>query len=119
MPKIHWTDAALDNLDAIFDLIAKDAPAFAQSFILEIMDSVDRLELFPKSGRKIPEDDSDRFREVIFQGYRIMYCIINKQHIDIIGVIHGSRDLSQTEQQPWWCGAERPDPLLRDDGGSV
>ena len=33
MPMVNWTGAALDDLDAIFDMIAKDAPAFAQSFI--------------------------------------------------------------------------------------
>ena len=101
MPTINWTDAALDDLDAIFDMIAKDAPAFAQSFIQEIMQSVDRLKPFPKSGSKIPEADSDSLREVIFQGYRIMYWIINEQRIDIIAVMHGSRDLSQPGQQPW------------------
>ena len=98
MPTINWTDAALDDLDAIFDMIAKDAPAFAQSFIQEIMQSVDRLKLFPKSGRKIPEAESDSLRKVIFQGYLIMYWIINEQRIDIM---HGSRDLSQPGQQPW------------------
>jgi hypothetical protein len=30
-----------------------------------------------------------------------MYCIINEQRIDVIAVMHGSRDLSQPEQQPW------------------
>jgi hypothetical protein len=30
-----------------------------------------------------------------------MYWIISEQRIDIIAVMHGSRDLSQTEQQPW------------------
>ncbi len=72
MLTINWTDAALDDLDAIFDMIAKDAPSFAQSFIQEIMQSVDRLNPFPKSGRKIPEADSDSLRAVIFQGYRII-----------------------------------------------
>ncbi len=101
MPTINWTDTALDDLDAIFDHIAKDAPAFAQSFVQAIMQSVARLKLFPKSGREIPEAKDEALREVIFHGYRIMYWIINEQRIDIIAVIHGSRDLSQPEQQPW------------------
>lgn len=101
MSAINWTDAALSDLDAVFDLIAKDAPAFAQSFVQAIMYSVDRLKLFPKSGRKIPEASTDSLREVIFQGYRIMYWIVNEQRIDIIAVIHGSRDLSKAEMQPW------------------
>lgn len=101
MPVINWTDAALDDLDAIFDLIAKDAPPFAQSFVQTIMQSVDRLKRFPESGRKIPEAEDDTLREVIFQGYRIMYWIISEQRIDIIAVMHGSRDLSQPEKQPW------------------
>jgi plasmid stabilization system protein ParE len=103
MPTIYWTDAALDDLDGIFDLIAKDAPAFAQSFVQAIMQSVGHLQRFPQSGRTIPEaeGEDEELREVIFQGYRIMYCIINEQRIDVIAVMHGSRDLSQPEQQPW------------------
>lgn len=98
---INWTDPALDDLDAIFAYIAKDAPGYAQSFISQVMGAIDRLEAFPLSGRHVPEAPRDDIREVIFQRYRIMYWIIDTQRVDILAVIHGSRDLANPANQPW------------------
>ena len=98
---IHWTDPALDDLESIFQFIAHDAPAYAHQFVLAIMHAIDRLEDFPLSGRKVPEANNDNVREVIFQGYRILYWIINNLRIDVIAVMHGSRDLGNRDNQPW------------------
>ena len=98
---IHWTDPALDDLDSIFQFIAHDAPAYAHQFVQAIMKAADRLEQFPLSGRKVPEANDETVREVIFQGYRILYWIINNQRIDIIAVMHGSRNLAAQEIKPW------------------
>lgn len=101
MTEIYWTEPALDDLDGIFDFIAKDAPPYAMSFIQALMESVEQLKDFPHSGRTIPEADDDALREIIFQGYRIMYWIIDEKRIDIIATIHGSRDLNNPNNQPW------------------
>lgn len=99
--RINWTDPALDDLDALFAYIAKDAPGYAQSFIAQIMAAVDRLETFPRSGRRVPEADRDDIREVIFQSYRILYWILDAERIDVLAVLHGSRDLARADALPW------------------
>ena len=98
---LNWSDPALADLDSIYEFIARDAPNYASCFVEQLLNAVSRLEIFPYSGRTVPEANSIDIREVIFQGYRIMYWIIDDQRIDIIAVIHGSRDLSNAVNQPW------------------
>jgi addiction module RelE/StbE family toxin len=98
---VNWTDPALDDLDGIFEFIARDAPAYAQIFVQQIMDAADRLEVFPRSGRAVPEAKDEDVREVIFQNYRVVYWIVDEARLDITAVMHGSRDLSNPVNQPW------------------
>lgn len=50
------------------------------------------LEDFPKSGRIVPEFDSDVIRELIEGNYRIVYKI-NSNHIGVVRVHHSARIL--------------------------
>lgn len=99
--RVNWTDPAIDALDGIDEYISRDAPIYAQRFIEQLMECVDRLVEFPLSGRPVPEAKSDDIREVIFQSYRIIYWVLSVEQIDILGVLHGSRDLSSPVNQPW------------------
>jgi plasmid stabilization system protein ParE len=48
-------------------------------------------------------EDSENIRELIFQSYRIIY--LNQiNHVYILAVIHGSRDLQGMEHKPWAVG---------------
>ena len=59
------------------------------------------LETFPELGRKVPEaEDREDVRELIFQGYRIIY-LHQGEHVYIITVIHGTRDLTSMDNKPW------------------
>lgn len=72
--KIEWTEPAVEDLAGIRDHIARDSELYAGRFI----------------GR-IPE---------AAEGYRIIYRLTG-QKIQILSVLHGSRDLLQREQKPW------------------
>jgi toxin ParE1/3/4 len=52
--------------------IAKDSPYYARRFIERIIASVEKLAEFPKIGRAEAEGRDD-VRELIYQGYRIIY----------------------------------------------
>jgi len=54
MVKIIWTDAAILDLDAIGEYIAKDSIRYAEITVLELFESVDILEDFPKAGSIVP-----------------------------------------------------------------
>ena len=101
MARVNWTARALSALDEIYDYINRDAPLYAERFVQQIFDSVDRLEDFPLSGRPVTEAERDDIREVLCRSYRIIYWFINEEQLDIIGVIHGSRDLTLPDNQPW------------------
>ena len=99
--RIKWTDPALDDLEGIQAYIAKDSAYYARQFIERIFGATKKLENFPEIGRHVPEaEERNDVRELIFQGYRIIY-LAQADTVSIITVIHGSRDLSEVEKQTW------------------
>jgi plasmid stabilization system protein ParE len=90
--KIVWTDAAIKDLEHIHGYISSDSETYANALILDILISVDRLEMFPKSGRTVPEIGKDEIREVLVGSYRIIYDI-KQSLVRILTVIHGARKL--------------------------
>ncbi len=101
MIEVRWSDPALEDLESIRDYIAKDSPFYARRFIEQIFDHTEKLTAFPEMGRTVPEsEDRDDIRELVYQGYRILYLLTSNQ-TEVITVVHGSRNLSQPEQQPW------------------
>jgi toxin ParE1/3/4 len=100
---INWSVPALDNLDTIYEYISRDAPLYAQHVVQDLMAAVDRLTLFPDSGRHVPEITVSNVEvsEVIARGYRIFYYRVNDTRIDIIGVRSSYQDLTQNRNQPW------------------
>ena len=52
-------------------------------------------------GRRVPENrGEDEIRELLFQNYRIIYRVV-PDRIEIITVLHGSRDLTRIDPKPW------------------
>lgn len=98
---VNWTEPALESLDAIFNHLRQEAPYYAQQLIEELMSSVDRLEQFPESGRRVPEAKDVEVREIIARGYRIFYIRVNDMRVDILGVKNSRQDLTLQVNQPW------------------
>ena len=99
--KIHWSEVAEADLDDIYDYIARDVPYYAELFIDRLIEATDKLEDHPRMGRMVPEaDNRDDVRELIVQGYRIIY-LLQAEQLQILTVIHGRRDLAGQEKKPW------------------
>ncbi len=102
--KIEWSIRSRTDLRELKNYISQDSPHYARRFIARIIDNVEKLVDFPDIGRKVPEaEDRDDVRELIFQGYRIIY-LYQDDFIYIVTVMHGSRDLSGMEDKPWDVG---------------
>lgn len=101
MVSVNWTDPALLALDGIHDYLNREAPFYATHIVQQLIDSAGRLEEHPLSGRKVPEVERDDIREVLCRNYRVIYWVITDDRIDILSVIHGSRDLMNADNQPW------------------
>jgi toxin ParE1/3/4 len=93
--KIVWTRQAKEDLRAIREYIARDAPATAVAYTRLLRLSVSRLREFPFSGQVVPEIGKQHIREMIHGNYRIIYRVQNSL-VEILTVFHGSRMLGDS-----------------------
>jgi len=87
---VTWMPSAKANLRAIRDYVAIDSQYYADKLVDEMTQAVKRLEVFPKSGRIVPEINDPAVREIIYSSYRIIYKLVENK-IQIVAVIHGKR----------------------------
>ena len=90
MAKVKWSKDSLDDLKEICRFIALDSPYYANILKDRIFEMAEHLELFPEMGRKVPESDDPKVRELIYKNYRIIYQV-KEGYLEIITVIHGGR----------------------------
>ena len=90
MAQVRWTPQASDDLDGIAEFIAADSPHFAALFVIDVLESVERLVDFPKSGRVVPEIGDPAVREIILGNYRLIYRL-RGETAEILTVYHGAR----------------------------
>ncbi len=76
--------------------VARDSPRSAQRLVESILQRTTQLELFPQSGRIVPEFGREDIREVIVGRYRVVYQIRGAT-VGIITVHHGARRLADIE----------------------
>lgn len=86
MARLRWTKPALRDLDEIAEYIALDNPEAAARLVKKTFNRVERLKIFPKSGRRPPE----LHREVIVPPCRVFYRI-ERETIYILHVMRGER----------------------------
>lgn len=98
--KLQWSQRALSDVSHLRDYISQDSPFYARQFIERLLKRIEALPAFPQMGRSVPEAERDDVRELIYQGYRIIYRL-DAEKVIIVTVMHGSRDLSKPTNQPW------------------
>lgn len=55
MAELIWSERAISDIENIYDYIANDSPMYAQLNAKNIITSVERLQVFPESGRHLSE----------------------------------------------------------------
>ena len=101
MAKIVWSELAKDHLKEIDSYISKGSPLFSMIFIEKLIHSVEKISLFPKVGRVVPEFADENLRETFFYNYRIVY-FAKKEEIAIIAIVHGAMDISKRRENEDW-----------------
>jgi toxin ParE1/3/4 len=91
---------AVADLENIQDYIARDSAEYADAVIERLILSVDQLESFPESGRRVLESADPKIRELLGERYRIIYRL-RKGSVQILAVVHGARNLAQVRPKPW------------------
>ena len=90
MIKLRWTTQAVEDMEAIWKFIANDSNAYADLVVTRLLESVERLQHFPRSGRIVPELADPLLREIIEPPYRIVYRV-NDETAEILTVFRASR----------------------------
>lgn len=90
MTPLIWTCRAIEDVRSIQRFIAKDSPHYAQLVSQQLIAAVERLPVFPQSGRMVPEVNDPTIREIVQGSYRIVYRLIHGG-IHILTVHHGAR----------------------------
>jgi len=94
--KIIWSPLAIDRASEIAEYIAQDKPSAAEKWINTVFSKVGQLKSSPEIGRVVPEIRNDKFRELIYGNYRIIYRI-EKTQISILTIRHGKQILPINE----------------------
>jgi plasmid stabilization system protein ParE len=53
--KILWTEPAIEDLRNLHGYIAKDSEIYASNFVQRLILAVEKLSVFPRLGRMVPE----------------------------------------------------------------
>jgi toxin ParE1/3/4 len=94
---VVWSITALKELSAIRRHISKKAsPESATRVTTEITRATRRLEVFPDSGRIVPEYDRPALRELIVSSYRVIYRRTDDA-AEVAHVVHTRRSLLKKE----------------------
>jgi toxin ParE1/3/4 len=91
---VKWTSPARDDLKAIYEHIALDSKFYAKKTIRDILLLSTTISDLPERGRVVPETSNNNIRELFIYSYRLIYRILHPEIIEILTVIHGSRNIS-------------------------
>lgn len=88
--RVSWSPRALKDIEAVGEYVASDSPTYAGAVVKKIIGETRMLAQFPRSGRKVPEFDDEKIRELIVYSYRVIYRLLDDEVL-IAAVVHGKR----------------------------
>ena len=94
---VEFSHLARFDLEAIVEHYYNVSPKTASRYYHGIIKAATRLESFAEVGRIVPEleeDFVDRYRELIFENYRIIYRCEDKNYLFIVRVVDSRRLLT-------------------------
>ena len=87
MPKIVWTDEAVEHLEAIVTYVSVYDPAAAERLAHRLVELADSLEEFPHRGRDVGEGK----REMNLVWPYVLRYRVEGETVFILRIRHGSR----------------------------
>ncbi len=88
---VHWTDAAMADLQSIQAYIARHSVQYAQGMVTRIFIRTDLLSDHPRLGAMVPEYEDETLRELFEHPYRIVYRLVSDDRADVVAVVHAAR----------------------------
>ncbi len=97
--KIFISSSAFSDLENIKEYYKDEGvPYIGEQYVVSIIDHIQTLSDNPDIGRKVPEFDEEKIRELIHPPFRIVY-LREKDSIHIIRVWRSERLLELPEQE--------------------
>lgn len=90
MKRVIWTRQAVEDVEAIKAYVARDSERYAVLLAERLVAAIERVGLFPESGRVVPEVGDAGLREVVHGNYRIVYRVL-PEAVEVVTVYHGAR----------------------------
>jgi addiction module RelE/StbE family toxin len=72
---VRWTDQAVEDLRSIRLFIERDSPRYGRLVAERLYEATSQIELFPYSGRMVPELNREDLRELIVGDYHVVYRV--------------------------------------------
>lgn len=94
---VIWSQASLDDIDAIAEYIHRDSPYHAQRVVEALLALGESIGEQPLMGRVVPELEDERVRERFLYSYRLIYEL-GERRVEMLAVIHGRRLLESIER---------------------
>ena len=94
--RLIWSPRAVDALAEAVRYIATENPGAATRWAEGLLEALDRLEHFPRSGRMVPELGREEYRELLYGDFRVIYRVGSNAGF-ILTVVHGRRILDAHE----------------------
>ena len=95
MMNLKWSDVAKQDMQSIYDFIARDSIYYANEYTDKLFEAAERLEEFPYSGRIVPEIGDENVREIIYGAYRLMYYVDEGQNmLTVTQISHGAQQFT-------------------------
>ena len=94
MAEIRWTAEAVRWLEDIHTYIAQDSPSAAQRVVTSIYEKAQILAEFPEIGYVHGRSGEGVIRILLYGHYRVAYYF-NQNSVIILGIFHGSLDITR------------------------
>lgn len=82
----------MNQLSAIAEYISLASPVYAEQVVERIGFRLRQAQMFPESGRRVPEAGNTEMRELLETPYRIIYRV-RHETVEILAIVHGRQDL--------------------------
>ncbi len=92
--RVVWSPLALDRAAEAAKYIARDGPEVAGAWVDGLFDVVGKLVQFPRRGRVVPEVGRPEIGELLYEGYRVVYRVDQKQVL-VLTVRHQRRRFTE------------------------
>ena len=91
MAEVVFSAEAVRDIEEIHAYIAQDSARYADRQVQLFYEEAERLAVFPRGGRMVPEVEHRTVRELIIGNYRMMYRLLEPNIVEVMIIHHAKR----------------------------